>query len=332
VRRAAQIDIPTVAEGLGGPGIDTRQWHSIGTVDDDEPVTFDDVDDYGPLVNVTLQPSKSPIVCRVGMTVAGNGEADYYPFVAGDEVLVAVLEGQEIAGGVIIARLCNGVDKFPTGSVAGQDPTTNSFGFRRTRAPRVEEVSGPYLLRQASTGALISLDTNGVLTLRDAEGSALQMSPDVFGYLSADTRHILQLDVTNGRFTLQTGDAILTLSSSSASPEVNAIGVPGTLSITTAANPAAEHVLTTEALMNILTQFFIQLAVVNPGPLIGVAIPPVLPAVFAAMLPVAAQAPLDPITSAAIVTAFATQLQKLPGVPGLGQVKPGIGCSGLFAG
>lgn len=124
-------------EGGGLPG---KDWLSIATVDDDEPVTFDP--DLGPLVNVTTQPKQIPLVCRVGMRIAGRGEGEYFPFVAGDEVLVAILQGDARAGGVILCRVCNGIDRFPT-TVAGQDATKNNFAFTRSIAPHLEERDGP---------------------------------------------------------------------------------------------------------------------------------------------------------------------------------------------
>src|SRR5512147_1532249 len=176
-RMTAPADLRSAGDGYSYPGIDPRSWVSHATVDDEDPVSFDA--DLGPLVGVTLQPSKEQCVCRVGMGIAGRGEGQYYPCVAGDEVLVALPEGSPRAGGVVVARLCNSVDRFPSGSVAGQDPATNSFGFRKQRAAHVHEVDGPYLVRQSASGALMSMDAAGVLTLRDGAGSALQFSPDV---------------------------------------------------------------------------------------------------------------------------------------------------------
>ncbi len=61
-------------------------------------------------------------------------------------MILAIPEGNERAGCVILGRLCNGIDKFPMKSIAGQDPTTNTFAFSRRRTPKVEEVNGPWLI------------------------------------------------------------------------------------------------------------------------------------------------------------------------------------------
>lgn len=139
------IDSATAAAAYARPGQDTRSWVSFGLVHHQDPkqiVTFDE--EYGcPLVCVTLQPSGSNVHCRVSSMVAGNGEGEWHPFVEGDEVLVVLPEGHESAGPVIIGRLNNSLDKFPMDSVAGQDPTTNVFAFRRRRTPFIEEFLGP---------------------------------------------------------------------------------------------------------------------------------------------------------------------------------------------
>jgi hypothetical protein len=327
---SAPVDLRTVGDGYSYPGIDPRTWISSATVDEEEPVVFDA--ELGPLVGVTLQPTKEQVRCRVGMGVAGRGEGEYYPFVAGDEVLVAVPRGDLREGGVILCRLCNSIDAFPTGSVAGQDPVTNSFGFRRQKAPHAHEVDGPYLVRQSSTGALLSMDGAGVMTLRGGDGGALQLSPDAFGFQSADARFVLQLDATGGRFTLKVDDSILTLSSSGASPEVSALAVPGLFSVSTATNPAAEHVLTTEAFFNLLQALVTAIGAALPGPIAGAALAAGWAAIVQAALLAAPALAQVPTTALAIVSAFAAQAQKPPGVPLQGQLRPGAGCAGFFAG
>ena len=333
--------------------MDARDWLSYGTVDDKQPVVFDP--DFGPLVNVQLQPSQKLVPCRVGMRVAGNGEAEYYPFVAGDEVLVAIPEGNERAGCVILCRLNNSIDKFPSDSVAGQDPTTNSFGFVRTRAPVVNEAVGPWFQRQASTEALFGFDAKGAITLKDGGGSALNLTHDALTYISADSALMLQLDLTGKRFTLQVDDALMVLSSSSStpSPPVNAITVPGALTLSTATSAAAEHATTTEAVANILAQLLPLMgpflttalaAVVTPapgaplGPLISaaivaaLAIPVTVPTLVSGALAAASQAPLDPTLATALFGLFQSAQPKPAGVPGQGQLKPGVGVSGLLVG
>src|SRR5512142_901340 len=316
-------DQRTAAEALSHPGIDPRVWFSYGLVAQDSPYEFDP--DYGPLIAVELQPSGVLVNARVGMQVAGDGEGEYHPFVEGDEVAVLLEQGNERGNCLIVARCSNSRAPFPSGSVGGQDPTKNTFGFSRRRTPFIQEYAGPIMLRQATSGGFLSLDKKGVITLRDGQKAALQMSPDLFGYQSGDAKFLLQLDLTGGRFTLQIDDSILTLSSGSASPQTNALAVPGPFSLGTLANPAIEHVLTTESFCNFLT--FILQAV---G---AVAVPPfvVTPVQVAAATATALAkvAPQNPALGALLVSTFGSGGQKPPGVPGLGQVFPGIGCQGF---
>jgi hypothetical protein len=136
-------------------------------------------------------------------------------------------------------------------------------------------------------------------------------------------------------------DALLTLSSSKASPEASAIAVPGPLSISTSSNPAAEHAISTEAVLNILTNTFTLLgaAISALGPplaaLAPVFAPPGGAATLALAVLAAASGPtstLDSGVAGAIAAVFTGAQQMPPGAPGVGQTKPGIGCAGSFLG
>lgn len=318
---------PDVIRELAG---DPPQQLSLGTVEEDDPVAFDAVADYGPVVTVALQPSRVSVQARVLQPVAGNGEGAYHPFVAGDEVLVALLGGAR-GDCVVLGKLSNGVDRWPE-AVAGQDPTTNSFAFVRTKTPLLVECSGTFMLREALTEALVAVDANGAVTVRDGAGDALQLSADAFGVQDASGKFVVQLDFTGGRATVQAGDALLSLSSSDAKPSSSALVAPGQLSIAAAGNPAHEHLVTTEALAGVLTQLLTAIGLASPGPLIGAALGGAAPAVVSAAVAAAALVPLNPAVAAAVFGAFSAAAQKPPGVPGQGQLQPGIGCPGLLAG
>jgi len=319
------LDSATAAAGMARPGIDPRQWISYGIVHATDPkdvVTFDE--EYGqPLVCVTLQPSDHAVHCRVASTVAGNGEGEYHPFVKGDEVLVAIPQGIEAAGPVIIGRLNNAFDKFPMDSVAGQDPTTNTFAFRRRRTPFIEELSGPIMLRSAPTGAFLSIDLNGVVTLRDGEKNAFQVSADVFGYVSGDGTAVLQMSLTGQQFIMQMGSAYMQLSHKSADP--NTILVPGTFVLGSSGNTPAEHVATAESVVmmfkSFLTLFGTPLGII--GPALDAALASIVSATTAGLAD-------TPLTAAAIVASFATAMQKPPAAPI--QLMPGLGCAGFLVG
>jgi len=345
------FDQATAAEALRVPGIDPRQWISNGLVvggEDDEPVLFDE-DDGQVYVQVQLEPSKLPVLCRLGASVAGNGEGDYTPFMVGDEVLVACPLGREDNGSVVICRLNNSLDKFPMESVAGQDPTTNTFGFRRRRTAFVEEYAGPVLLRTALSEAFISIDEGGVVTIRGTDGVSMQMSPDAFQFQGPQSpdqapEYILQMDMDGEHFLVQVKDAIISIGSSSADPDQNTISVPSAMTIGTAGNATAEHVLSTEAFTSLIGHMMqllsVALAATGATPLTGASL-----AVFFAdplfsatcitpALPLAAAAPTAgylATVQAAFPAAFQAQPQKAA-VPTGTSPAPGIGCSGLLVG
>lgn len=184
------FDHASFGRAFNGPD---KQWVSYGTVDKDTKespaVRFKDADGktlpYGPMVNVTLQPSGISVACRISGLVAGNQEAEYFPFIAGDEVLVALPEGDERAGCVIIARLNQELDEFPT-TVAGQDVTKNTFGFRRMRVPYVIETGESYLIRSAKTGSQIGIDPNGNVVINDGDQGSLLIGPEALSMSSGD--------------------------------------------------------------------------------------------------------------------------------------------------
>lgn len=346
----SRLDLASVSAGSAQPGNDPRQWVSIGIVggDDAEAVVQFRTDLGQVLVKVTLEPSKTPVYCRVGSQVAGAGEAEYHPFLQGDEVVVVIPEGYEDAGCVIIARLNNNDNAFPMDSVAGQDPTTNTFGFSRRRTPFVHEYAGPVILRSALSSALITIDATGHITLKDSEGAAIQLSADVIGIQgpsdpSTPPEFLLQLDLTHRHFVLQVGDAVMTLSASDGSPEVNTITVPGAMTIGTIGNPPIEHVATTESVANVLEKLFAELAATiaaggSVTPLTGVTLAGLITAWLAAptfpgVWATAAAAPLGAISTTLptiIAGLFAASPPKPTGIPY--QTFPGIGAPGLLVG
>jgi len=345
------FDQATVAQALAVPGIDPRQWISNALVvggDEDEPVLFDE-EDGQVYVQVQLEPSKLPVLCRLGASVAGDGEGDYTPFMVGDEVLVACPLGREDNGSVILCRLNNRRDKFPMESVAGQDPTTNTFGFRRRRTAFVEEYAGPVLLRSALSESFISIDEGGIVTIRGTDGVSMQMSPDTFQFQGPQSptsapEYILQMDMDGEHFLVQVKDAIICIGSSSADPDQNTITVPTAMTVGTAGNATAEHVLSTEAFTCLLGHItnILGTALIAAGaaPLTGVSlgaffVDPVFSTTYIApALPLAAAAPTAGYLAAlqaAFPAAFQAQPQKVPVSAGTSPA-PGIGCSGLLVG
>jgi len=320
---AAKMDQRTLAEAFSYPGIDPRAWVSYAIVETvqaetENPVEFD-ADDGQIYVNCVLKPSNQPCRARLGGAFSGPGEGFYSPFVGGEEVLLAIPEGDTKTGAVVLARLSNGYDGFPMGSVGGKDADTNTFTMMRSRPAITIESGASVLLRSASMGAMMQLAGTGAVTLRDGAADVLQISPDVFGYQNGEGTVIQQIDLNAKRFTLAVGDVLLTLSGDLGQPYPQSlIQVPSTLTLSASGstmNNAVEHVTTTEAVANILAN-------IVPGG----------SAVVAAAITAAAASPLSPLVSTAIQAAFATATAKPPGVPGLGQVAPGIGSVGVLTG
>lgn len=315
---ARPIDFATVLGGLSPP---EKQWCSIAIVSTDPevpPVEFSR-EDGQVYVNVVLQPSMVPVRARLGGQIAGAGEGEYFPFLAGDEVMVLLPEGREDAGAVVVARLSNRLDAFPMDSVAGQDPTTNSFAFRRRRTPHLEEFAGPITFRNALTGALFSLDSRGGITLKDGENSTLQISADAATLQGpsdeqSSPRLLLQLNFTEERALLQVGDAQLLLNSSKTGG-LSYLTVPGDLTVAFGNSQPAEHVMTLEAFLGILDALFNAVGILAPAS-----------AAIASIVAVGGGA-LSPAMQTALATglAIAGSTPKPPPGPSGVQINPGLG-------
>jgi len=346
------FDHASMREAYSGPGMDPRTWISYARVDVPDPeqgtetVEFDE-DDGQLYVNVTLSPMDTPLRARVGMLTAGSGEALYFPFCGGEEVLVAIPEGNMRAGAVIIARLNNAYDGFPFDSVGGADPKLNAAAIFRTRTALTIESGASVQIRSAAAGAMLLLSAEGNVTLRDAKANVLQMSPDVFGFQTGDGGTFMQLDLSGDRFNMQVNQTSFTLAGSSAASGVPYSALVSPLAFTMAAGgtapdyTAVEHVTTTEAVANIFAQVMNVLGValnLMPGPLTGPALGALLvdplfsTSTLAAGLTAAAASTLNPAVATAITGIFAAPIPKIPGVPGLGQTMPSVGCAGFLAG
>lgn len=335
----ATFDQATMGQALARPGMDPRQWVSYGVVDADAPghrcVIFKDENGdplkSGPLVRVTLQPSGISVVCRVAGLAAGDGEAEWFPFVAGDEVVVVLPEGSERAPPVIVGRLNNGPDAWPT-KVAGMDPQANSFAFRRVRTPYVLEAGPSLMLRAAQTGCAFTFAPDGTVFLASGDKHLLAMTASVVTLQTGGQEAMLQLDPEHGTASLYAKSTSMVLSEGASQ-----LITGGTLGVSTSGNGALEHVTTTEAVANIvltaLTVYSTALNLLLAGPpvpltntslagfittLIGS-----LPLTFAPVMITAATTGTTPLIAAAIAAGLA-----VPKGPG----SPGIGCPGFTAG
>lgn len=296
------IDLQEMRHGLAAPGMDTRTWISYGIVEPDTPdspsVQFKDENGNphpeGVLVLVKLSDNGGTIVnCRVGSDVAGNGEASYHPFLPGDEVLVAVPMGDEASGCMIIRRCNQSIDKFPT-SVGGEDPTTNTFGFTRMIPPYIFETASSYKVISALTHASFVIDLTGGVFLNSGDKHLFAMTSSAITLQEGTGVALLQIDPGTLGITMQAQDNQWRLDPTGATLIANnvSMGSGGYLPI--------YHLMTFEAVANILQNFMLQVGVIL------------------AAVPAAG-------TAAAIAAAFTAGAQTVPGTTFTAATSPATG-------
>lgn len=332
------LDIAELREATAGPGQDPRVWVSYGIVnreqEDQHSVEFDP--DLGPIVWVVLQPHNQLVACRVAGGVAGNGEGEWHPFLEADEVIVLIPEGDTRTTPVIVGRLNNSFDKFPD-KVAGKDTSLNNLGFLRRRGPYIIEGDSSMLLRSAVTGAMVGIDENGNVTMRNGEGFVLQLGANGVALQNKDGDMQIALDVEKRVATMGVGGSAIRLAESGASQ----IGVGDTLELSAAGVSPTEHLVTLEQLVNILASLLTNAGSGAPlgffvgPPGTGFANRPAAEVAISAALSAIAMMPLTAADLAGIATAL--QVPKPPPTPvGPGgsfvQVQPGVGCAGLIGG
>lgn len=287
--------------------MDTRQWLSYGIVKADTEsgpsVRFaDDAGDplpHGVLVTATLQPSGIDVPCRVGSHVAGQGEAEYYPYVAGDEVVVAVMEGDERAGCVILCRLNQSLDTFPK-TVGGQDVTKNNFGFKRSRAPYVFETAESLMFRGATTNWQLTFDRTGNLIIGSGDKHHLVLNTaGVILGLGDDSVSIQMAPASSNplglaAMAINAGKVALSLSEDQTN-----LFTPGIFKVSTTGIGATGHAISAESVIAIVDSLLTAIGIVNPGPIAsGAALAGAKVGIINALIPLAAVLPVAPYTAA----------------------------------
>lgn len=267
-------DMKTMQAMLAGPGIDTRTWISYGTVTKEtdsgiKAVQFDD--DYSQvLVAVTLQPNDTEVLCRVATGVAGNGEGEYFPFIQGDEVIVAVPMGDEKSGPVIIGRLNNASDKFPT-RVAGNEVNENKMAFLRMRTPMVIETGSSYLIQSSVTGAAIGIDQTGGIVVSGGDKAFLAIKPDFLGLQNKAGDVLMQIGTSGDGSTdyvaIEAKGVKLRFNSDTSTP--SSILTPGILGIGTSGSSPRGHGVTVEQVIALINASWVTYGGLNPGPATG---------------------------------------------------------------
>jgi hypothetical protein len=259
---------------LARPGMDPRQWVSYGVVDREtdgqKSVIFDDPEGgpltYGPLVRVTLQPSGIPVVCRVANAVAGQDEGEWFPFLEGDEVIVAIPEGNERAGCVILGRLNQEIDRWPR-TVGGMDATKNTIAFRRLRTPYVLETAHSYQVRSALTGAGFTIDAKGNFILASGDKHQLLFTADFLALKEGTGQALVQIDTEDLEVLIQSKGAQFLFSSVKTS-----FSTPGEFSISASGTSVAQHAVTLEQVVNLFINFIYLLNTAAPSMLLSTTI------------------------------------------------------------
>ncbi len=331
------MDAQSVRDLLKGPGMDTRSWVSYGVVDKqtsegDRPVEF--TEEYGPIVNVTLQPSGIPVMARVGGFIAGAGEGSWYPIQAGDEVVVVLPDGMP-SSAIIICRMNQQIDKFPT-TVVGNDVSTNTFGFWRMIAPFVIEFKSSFQIFNPVHSAALVMEAGGNVTLRDGLLSFLHLGADFIGLQDNDGTLQLQMNLEDQTIRIaHNNDPGKPSVIFDINGESSQFATGGPLAIATAGNIAQFHGVTAESVMAMLMAFsqataaaitslggpaaYLAAAWSLPGPLS--AIPGA--ALVEASLPVANSLFLNSLFQQSLIPLFS--VPKAPDIPG-------IACPGLTMG
>lgn len=316
--------------------MDTRQWVSYGTVDRPDETESSQVEftvEYGPLVNVTLQPSGISVRCRVGSDICGNGEGEYYPFIPGDEVLVVLPEGNE-ANAVIIKRLNQEIDQFPT-VVAGNDVSTNTFGFKRFVAPFIFEFKASFMIFNPVHSAALIMEQGGNVTLRDGLLSFLHLGADFLGMQTQDGTLMLQMSLETNKIRLAHNgnpgkpSAIFDINGNSS---VFATG--GTLSLATAGNFAEFHGVTLESVLALIiaNNSAIGAALTSLGAPAAASAPAFLtPGLSGLPGSATVDAAMTVASTAAFNQAYIAAINALLSIPKL-PGSPGIGCVGINLG
>lgn len=241
-----------------------KQWISFGIVQpdpsgSDHSVRFNDENGqplpHGALVDVKLEPSGTIVPCRMIMRTAGAGEGEWDPIGPGDEVAVAIPGGDERAGCVILGRLSNSLDKFPA-AVAGQDVTNNSIVMRRYRSPFVLESGTAVQLRNAKTGAQLTMDPAGSVFLGSGDKHVLAMTADVVSLALGSQDASFQLVADKKQATIQA------LGTSFLFDDVDSVfQTGGTLTFNTAGGGGGGHAVTLEQVVALFANYTVMLGV-----------------------------------------------------------------------
>ncbi len=316
------MDLVSRRAAYSGAGADTRQWCSYGTVlaetPDAKSVVFGEA--VGPLVMVKLHPSGIEVPCRVSSSCAGNGEGEWSPFVAGDEVMVLVPEGDERAGCAIVGRFNNGIDAFPT-TVAGQGTDENKFAFKRILTPVITEFANSYMLFSGLTKSFFLMTADGEVTISNADNAFLALHADMLTIQNDDADTLFQIDTKAKTISLKAQGSNLVLDPSADSLLYTA----SRLLVATSGNqPSAGHAVTLEQLSVILQGLMVAIGTISSSFVFGSVLAGSSIGIVNAALAAAVALPIAPFKG--VITGA------LASPPDPTGTIPGIGVSGLLFG
>ncbi len=307
---AESFDGSSLGQAFARPGMDSRQWTSIGVVEN--AVGGTSAVDFSagyPLVNVRLHPSDNSVRCRVAAAHAGVGEGEWTPFQAGDEVIIAFPQGDERAGGIITGRLNNGVDTFPN-VVAGLDVTQNNVSTRRTIPNYVWELENGWMILNDATQAQLAMDATGNWAMLSGEGDYIRLGATGISLVTKSNALSFQIG--------ESAPMLFVMDPSSGA--VTLMNAGGNVYIGAAGSAPADHVLTVEGFCNLMQAWGLTLTAI---PIVGTALAATLTALtLPAWIAAAAGLPSTPAITAAIAGALA-----VPRVPG---ASSGVGAAGVI--
>ena len=148
----SSIDVGKLSAAVARPGIDPRRWITFARVLD---IGFDP--DHGLFADVEAMPSRDQLTCLIGSGYAGDDYGEFNAPAIGSVVVVAIPDGDESAGPVIICQLWNGANAKPPQELASSSPVPAEATGDPTR--RVQD--GRTMRIIAKAGANIRLEVEG---------------------------------------------------------------------------------------------------------------------------------------------------------------------------
>lgn len=173
------IDASRLAELVRRPGIDPRVWIVFATV---EALGFDEVE--GIFADVRYLHNERVVTAFVGALATGDGFGDWCPLKVGQLVLVAVPNGDEDNGAIVIASTWD-ASRRPASEFQSPDDPTEPTVDRVVKAEpgttlRVLATDGASIVIHASGGGNVTVSASGDSVVNvNAERAVVIDSPDV---------------------------------------------------------------------------------------------------------------------------------------------------------